>query len=488
MKNIIKYSYAVIFSLFVLAACNPQEDSLYSLGTPDSAKDLNVTFTAVATAKSANEILFTNTTDVKFPVKIVWDLGNGSKSSEAQVTGVYPEKGDYNVTLTLYAADGSSASKSQVLHFDNNDFSLMDTPGYRNLTGGNDSINGKTWVFDQYHAGHFGVGPATDANPIWWSAPANAKLGSSLYTQEFTFIQNGTKLIWKNNGYIYTNGAGVSGLGNPAGVISNPGGVGDFDVPYAPNAAYTFILNENDNTLELSDGAFFGHYAGTSKYQILVLSENELYVKCASTVEVGNGWWYRFVPKALNVAPPPVIKDPKAVPLFEDFEGTTPKVIFKAESMGDKSGAVDNPLPLPINTSNKVFRYIKTTEFYSNLSFTADTYKFDLKVQNKIKLKVFIPSFNDYTTDYAVAGSWISNTKLQPQLAVKLQNSEHPSPWETQTEIVQANLTKDKWLELTFDFSNVADRTDYDRIIIQFGAEGHAGPGYFFFDDFSFNQ
>ena len=42
--------------------------------------------------------------------------------------------------------------------------------------------------------------------------------------------------------------------------------------------------------------------------------------------------------------------------------------------------------------------------------------------------------------------------------------------------------------ELEFDFSGVAERTDYDRIVIQFGAEGHAGTGFFYFDDFTFAE
>lgn len=138
--------------------------------------------------------------------------------------------------------------------------------------------------------------------------------------------------------------------------------------------------------------------------------------------------------------------------------------------------------------SNKVYRYQKSGEFYSNMRFTAADYKFDLSEQNKIKMKVFIPSYNDYTTDYNVAGPWISNAKLQPQLAVKLQNSEHPAPWETQVEIVKADLAKDQWIELVFDFSGAAARVDFDRIVVQFGAEGHAGPGFFFFDDFSFDK
>jgi hypothetical protein len=121
--------------------------------------------------------------------------------------------------------------------------------------------------------------------------------------------------------------------------------------------------------------------------------------------------------------------------------------------------------------------------------FSIPTYIFDLTKQNKIRLKVYIPSFNDYTTENGIAGDWISNKKLLPQLAVKLQNSSMGgNAWQTQTEIVKANLQKDKWLELEFDFSGVADRKDYDKIVIQFGAEGHSGPGIFYFDDFSFSE
>ena len=29
---------------------------------------------------------------------------------------------------------------------------------------------------------------------------------------------------------------------------------------------------------------------------------------------------------------------------------------------------------------------------------------------------------------------------------------------------------------------------DYDKIVVQFGAEGHAAPGLFFFDDFTFGK
>lgn len=487
MKNIIKQISWAILLLFAIASCAPQEMDNHSLNALHNISNDQVTFSKMTSTTSPNVITFTNTSTLPDnEYVVVWDLGNGTTSTgkTQSITGTYPYAGDYTVTITVYN-NNSSASRSEVIHIAENDFGLLDTPNYRALTGGPENENGKTWVFDQYHPGHIGVGPAGGSTPEWWAVSVNGKEGSSLYTQKFTFYQNGTRLEWENNGYIYTNGAGVAGLGNPAGVIENPGGVGDFDVPYKPAGNYTFSLDESAMTLTLNGNSFLGFYVGNSTYQILSLTEDELYVKVASATESGNGWWLRFVPEGKNVPPPVVIK---AAPLAENFEASPLKVTFVGEDMGDKSGVVDNPLPLPINTSNKVYRYQKSDAFYSNLSWVAADYKFDLTKQNKIKVKVFIPSYNDYTTDNDVAGDWISNRKLLPQLAIKLQDSEHSAPWETQTEIVKANLEKDKWIELTFDFSAVAERTDYDKIVIQFGAEGHTGPGFFFFDDFSFTE
>ena len=180
------------------------------------------------------------------------------------------------------------------------------------------------------------------------------------------------------------------------------------------------------------------------------------------------------------------MKTPKVIPLTENFE-TEETLNFIGEDMGGKSGVVDNPAPVPVNESDKVYRYQKSDSYYSNLSFTTKDYTFDLTVQNKIRMKVYIPSYNDYTTVAGVAGEWITINQLQKQVAVKLQNSDKGgNAWETQTEIVKKDLATDKWIELEFDFSEVKDRQDYDRIVIQFGAEGHAASGIFFFDDFMF--
>lgn len=470
--------------IIVMFACKPEMDSRVDIGAAPTQDQLD--FTTIPSAAKANIIDIKNTS--KIVGIVTWDFGNNTNGRGESATVEYPFKGTYTVVMTLYAKGGST-SKSKTITIANDDMSMLNTPMYTALTGGASNLAGKTWVFDQYHDGHFGVGPAADATPSWWSCPAEGKTKSCLYSQEFTFTQVGIKMVWKNNGNVYTNESGrksLATMGYPNSVVP---GDGDFDVAYVPKAAYTFSLKESAKTLTLSDGAFFGHYAGTSTYEILKLTNDEMYLKCVSTVEPGNGWWYRLIPKEKNVKPV-IIIPLSATPLSEDFEGTTNKVEFKYEDMGALVNPhYYNPAPVGLNTSSKVFFYQKTSAFYSNIYFAAKTYKFDLTEQNKVKMKVYIPSYNDYLGTYDVAGSWISVNQLQHQVAVKLQDSSlGGNAWQTQTEVVKANLASDKWIELTFDFSSVKTRQDYDKIVIQFGAEGHAAPGIFFFDDFTFGK
>lgn len=480
MKNRLIQGALALMSLFVISSCAPQEDSDYKLGAAPTEDQL--AFTATPTADKANVIELKN--ESKVAGIATWDLGNGSTLKGETVKAEYPFAGDYVIAMTLYTAGGSVTIK-QDIKIAKDDMSLLDTPMYRALTGGASNVNGKTWVFDQYHSGHFALGPSGSNSPEWWSCPANGKAGCSLYSQEFTFTQIGVKLEWENNGYIYTNKAGVDAL-KISDIVENPGGNGDFDVKYVPKANYTFTLNEAAKTLTLSDGAFFGHYTGASTFQIMSLNDDELYVRCISVVEGGNSWWYRFVPKEKNIKPEIPLK---GIPLSDDFEGKTLNVAFAREEMGKLDFLYSNPAPVPTNQSAKVYLYEKANTFYSNISYAVSAYKFDLTMINKVRMKVFIPSYNDYTTPAAIVGDWITKNTLQKQVAVKLQNSElGGNAYTTQVELVKADLATDKWLDLEFDFSGVAARQDFDKIVIQFGAEGHAAPGLFFFDDFSFDQ
>ena len=502
MKNILKSGFIALLSVFAMTSCDPQENDDHSLGVMGTISLEEITYTQTVSANSANEIILVNTMNTKVPYSFVWDLDNGVTSKDKKVTAQYPEKGDYNVTLTVFTADGNTVSKVIPLHFENNDFSLLDKPVYNKLTGGPADADGKTWVFDQYNnftkevaaavgkyepaiadiKGHIGLGPVNSYGQNWWGAAPNDKEKWSLYDMKFTFIQSGLKINIETAGKGYGRWATANGK---SGAIQE----GDDAVFDYAGGAYNFSIDESGKfpKLTLSGDAFMGYYCGTQTYEVFYQTD-EVMALCAVNDVEGQNWVYIFCRDDLNVGEPPIVKTPKAVALNEDFEKEV-VLGFVAQDMGKKSGIVDNPAPVPVNESDKVYRYQKSDAFYSNLSFTAKDYLFDLTAQNKIRLKVYIPSYNDYAKDNAVAGDWIANKKLLPQLTVKLQDStKGDNAWETQTEIVKADLATDKWLELEFDFSGVSTRQDYDKIVIQFGAEGHAGPGIFFFDDFSFAE
>jgi hypothetical protein len=500
MKNILFKNIWLLMSLFLLAACSPQDFDDYSLDSMSSISSEQVSFTKTVSDKSDNIITFTNTTDVKTPVAIAWDLGNGTKGKSNKMTGQYPQKGDYTVTLTVYSSDGTAVSKSEVVSIKEDDFGLINTPVYRNLTGGVENTEGKVWVFDQYNNytkevaaatglninGHMGLGPQNSFGQEWWAAGPNEKSSTSLYDFKFTFIQDGVQFIIDNEGKGYGRVASSASVGG-----YNVTNVDGDDATFTFDGGnFNFSIDESGNypQLTLSDNSFMGYYAGSQVYDIVYQTEEVMALRVNNTVE-SQDWVFVYILEELNISEPPIVKEPKAIPLSENFEGAALSVPFIAQELGDKSGVVDNPMLVPINMSDKVYRYQKSNAFYGNLFFEAGNYKFNLSKQNKITLKVYIPSYNDYTKSNDVAGEWIAESRLRPQLAIKLQDSgKGDMAWENQTEIVKGDLETDKWIELEFDFSGVTDRVDYDKIVVQFGAEGHSGPGFFFFDDFKFSE
>ena len=501
MKNNFKYGFVILLA-FAIAACSPQEFNDYAIDAPDTITPDQISFTATPATISENLITFTNTSRLTVPYTVLWNLGNGGTGKGDEITGLYPMKGTYTVTMTVYAPDGSEVAKTLRIELLNDDFSLVDSPVYNQLTGGTDNANGKPWVFDRYNNfakevadatgksinGHIGLGEANGGYQGWWAAgyDEKAEAPNHHYEFKFTFKQAGMQLIIENSG----KGNGRSSCCNSYPDY-NPISGDEGEFTYS-SSAYSFSItepsDENSNpTLTLPNNAILGYYVCNNVYEIIYQTDE---VIALYTQGDGFDWVYIFCREDLNVSKPPIVKEPRAVELSEDFEGEELHVDFVANIMGGLSAAgYSNPAPVPVNESAKVYLYQKSGEFYSNLSFTTTDYLFDLTDINKIKMKVFIPSYNDYDTEFPVAGDWITNKKLLPQIAVKLQDSSKgDNAWETQTELLHGNLEKDKWLELTFDFSSVASRTDYDQIIIQFGGEGHAAPGIFFFDDFSFFQ
>lgn len=449
-------SFWILCLAISMAACTPdsQVGELGPVPTEDQVK-----FTITPNADNPNVVSFRNETPGT--ITAVWDLATGSATGNT-ATGSYAIAGEYEVKLTVFT-DGGHVSRTQTITIAQTNPAMLDIPEYNFLTGGGGNANGKTWVIDRETLGHMGVGPVDGESPIWWSAPPNDKASEGLYDDEMTFnLNNNFEYIYQNNGNTFVNGGNAPGLGGTAG--------DDHTLPYTPPTGLKWsIVDEGDKKfLQISNNGFIAYYTGTSRYEILALGENELYLKTHDAANSANGWWLRLVPKGYQA---PVQEKPyRSANIFDDFNGNS-NFTWTIENV-DFQASYDNPKPLA--TPPKVAYYVKPEgewAQWANMQTTLD-FRIDLTQRNVFSLKAYFPGYNDYT-------------QVARQVALKLHNSlEGGNSWQSQLEVIKTVSVNDQWVELEFDFSAFADLTQYDKIVLQFGGEGHPFSGVFFVSDF----
>jgi hypothetical protein len=398
------------------------------------------------------------------------------------------------------------------------------TATVQKLIGGNAIGESQTWVFDRYNqfapevgtalgkniSSHLGLGEFGSYSQGWYATPPDGKTAANwgIYNETFTFSleNNGLKLVITNPG-----GRGYGRLRNNISSSKFPGAVEWFDpntnanstaeaeFPYT-GGSYSYSVAEPESAddyakLTLTDTAFLGYYVGTQEYEIIYLTDKVLAVRVEDLNDIDdNGepqkidWIFVFThPDLLEVPEPEPEKTLAVVEKSEDFDGTTQIELVPDNAAG--SEIVDNTFTTG-NTSSKIYKYVKTEGgdplYWANVYYLDAAHKFDLTTKNKVKIKVYIPSTNDYTTTTENKAGHIDINTLQKQLVIKLQDSDNAEAWRTQKEVTQNGLATDTWLELTFDFSSVSTQTIFDKIVIQFGQEGHSRPGTFYFDDLQF--
>ncbi|MDT3401962.1 PKD domain-containing protein [Mucilaginibacter terrae] len=457
MKTFLYKPLAALLLVLTWMGCKVDDPELGP--APQSTQ---VKFNATPSAANANIITFKNQSG---PVtKTVWDLGNGQTGSGEEITGSYPLAGTYTVKLTIYTS-GGFASSTQTVTIATTKPEMLNRPDYNFLTGGGSNVAGKTWVIEKAVSGHLGVGPATSQTAEWYNAAPNEKASEGFYDDEMVFtLSNNLKYTYINHGNTFANGANAAGIGGATG--------GDVTVNYTPPTNLSWSITEEGDKkyLTISNNGFIAYYTGVSKYQILTLSENEMYLRVADKANAANAWYLRLAPKGYTR---PVVEKPlRANDITDKFDGTG-NIAWKADGITFKN-AFDNPFPQGINTAAKVGFYQRLTgdaNQYGNLQTTLD-YRLNLSTRNKFRVKVFFPGANDYTGT------------LKPQVSVKLQNSlAGGNAWQTQTEIVK-QVPLNQWVELEFDFSAISNVTIYDQIVLQLGGEGHQVPGIFYVGSF----
>ncbi|MDR0566545.1 MAG: PKD domain-containing protein [Prevotellaceae bacterium] len=526
--------WALLCSAVAMTSCKENDDNNDS-GEGGETTQLTADFTFAIGEN--NLVTFTNTSSGSYAAS-EWSFGDQSPvATTKDATHTYPTAGTYHVTLKITASDATEATKQKDVVIEHDDVSGLLTPTVQKLIGGSTVGSEQVWVLDRWNSyiaevaeetgktilGHYGLGEFESYSSAWWGAGKDEKtaIGWRIYEETFTFSLAGSGLK------LDINNPGGKGYGRLKDNISSskfPDATAWLD-PTKDNAAsdaeaeftyaggsYTFSVTEPATEddyprLTLTGDAFLTYWVGTQEYEIIYLTNEVLAVRAPDPKDGEDAFDWIFVFIRQDLCPE---EDPNPDPgpnggpnNSDDFEGE--ESIITADGTSTGSGVVDNPFKTGLNTSDKVYKFEKTADYYSSVYYWSSE-KFDLSTNNKIKVKVYIPSTNDYATEGALAGEWLSIKTLQKQLVLKLQDSEKGgNAWQNQIEVKNAGsddaLATDTWINLTFDFANASsgadeagdlkgvaasERTDLDKIIIQFGQEGHDRTGTFYFDDLEF--
>lgn len=452
MKSLMK-TQKILWGLFIalsLFACREEDPEL---GNPPSASDAGFSFTE---STSTPNILNFKTNNPEVIAK--WEFGNGTNAQGISVQGVYPQAGTYTVTLTVFAR-GGKASSSQEIVIANSDPTLLSNPLYTLLTGGVDSVNGKTWVIDSANAAHFGVGPepvgAGGLFPEYYAAGPNEKAGAGFYNDRYRFYIDAFKYDMITKGDVYVNSEHTDAF---PGAVQSP--VGDYIGQLGNITGVSWSIEETptDTFITVSGGSFIGYYTGVNTYQVVKFTENELFLRQLDTKNPDLAWYIRLIPAG-------TVRDPggggggggnpSGVQLPIDFESNAPDF----ENFGGSTDSIiDNPDKRGINFSDKVLETVHGNESWAGISVDMGS-AFNFDTDTTIALKVWAPNFGD-------------------SLLVKLEDQANANAFVERKVAIPVAFT---WVEVSVSFGS-ADSDLYDKLVL-FPGWNRPNAGTYYLDD-----
>lgn len=448
MKKIKKLIVLIMIPLMGLVACKKDDPEL-----GDAPTSADAGFTYQVSTESDNILTFrTNNPSVV----AVWDFGNDTEAKGNVVTAQYPSKGDYTVTLTIFSS-GGSASSSQEINILNDDFNLLKDTLFTILTGGIDSVNGKTWVIDSANAGHFALSPAPSHPDFdgfygkWFNANANEKAGAGMYDDRYVFKLQSFQFDMITNGNVFIDDA--QGANFPGATDLSP----DKIAPFPNQLGETWTITKGaDTTLTVSGQSFLGHYTGTHVYRVITMTENEIFLGFEDTSDPDLMWYIRLIPEGYDPSSGGGGGGSTGFSLPMDFESIEP--VFTPFGNSTVS-IIDNPAGFGINTSSRILSTVHGDQTWSGVSVDLDAPLDFVANGGKISLKVFAPIIGDF------------RFKIESQA----------DPMGTFVEIDASVTTTNNWMTIEADFSSAASGT-YDRLVL-FPGWNVPNSGEFYIDD-----
>jgi hypothetical protein len=294
--------------LIGLAGCQNEN---YSLGPFQTPSNIQVTPALVGVSTSmpngdgSGTVLFTISATNAEACKV--DFGDGS--SPVFLTNLpdtlrytynkkTPGVNKYGVTVTAYGVAGATPTASITDSITVFYAYHVDPAILAMLT--NDSPTGKRWMVDSTVVGNMGLGPVTSYTPDYYAANPGDKTGSGLYTNVYTFTNQGQFVDSTYNKIFGSIVYFDRDFQNPApGVF---GGYGNDWILYWPTytASYTFSgttasANSTGVLINFTKPGSLGYYTGTQQFEILSITNTSMSLR---TVQSGVGLAYYVILKA----------------------------------------------------------------------------------------------------------------------------------------------------------------------------------------------
>lgn len=310
----LKYKIVFVLSMALLTwGCQDDDASIGEIIAPS-----NISISAeVIGADSTNPDgdgsgMVTLTASASNAISYKFDFGDGLSeiAPSGQVTHRFTKVGvnTYTVVVNAIGTGGVSSSTSAEVTV-RSDF---DDPELKELLSGGAS---RTWYLAASEIGHLGVGPGNstvDAEgfwyPKWYSAQPFEKceieISDCLCDDELTFTLDANgQLTYElnNNGYTFFNAGHQSVIGEDAGEDAcfayDTSGISI--VSLSPSSTDWTTVPDPDFTargtaMSFSNGGFMGYYVGSSVYDVISVSETELYVRTIDGNDPGLAWYHRF--------------------------------------------------------------------------------------------------------------------------------------------------------------------------------------------------
>lgn len=309
-----------IFFLILSAFTGCKEDT-YEVGDLTAPTNLSVNFEIVGqdvdnpNGDGSALVIFSATAENE--INYQFNFGDGSTA--VSPTGVIEHRFSanvgvytYNVIVNATGTGGIGTSTNLEVTVFN---SFKDEEAENFLTGSinsNDIGSSKKWYWQADKAVHVGLGPVEDdygngefSYEAWWNLiePWDEEK-YCMYDNEFVFTRTSNGISFEQTvGPAFVPGAYADGIGvdgdtcHDETVATSMFGVKNVSFfPSSSKAALEGSYNEESyrqTSFEISDGGFLGWYVGASTYDIISISDDELFVRI---IQAGDGfaWYQRF--------------------------------------------------------------------------------------------------------------------------------------------------------------------------------------------------